>query len=219
MRAQGILIRARNEDRSPSLLLPQSMAALLASKSANFRSQYQRSRRRLANLGTVRLLRAPQDLSIAEAMKTLAKLNRARWQEAGSSFKTVDYERFHAMLAQRFAERDWLWLAILTLDDEPIAARYDFVYGSKVWCMQGGWDPARQDLNLGTLMTAEVISWAIAQELREYDFLGGEDHYKRRWADRERTLLDLEAFNAATLRGRWWPRLRSLRRGLSPASA
>jgi CelD/BcsL family acetyltransferase involved in cellulose biosynthesis len=68
-------------------------------------------------------------------------------------------------------------------------------------------------------MTGEVIAWAIAQGLREYDFLCGEDHYKRRWADRERTLVDFEAFNPATLRGRWWPRLRSLKRYLSTANA
>jgi CelD/BcsL family acetyltransferase involved in cellulose biosynthesis len=122
-------------------------------------------------------------------------------------------------LARRLAERGWLWLVVLTLDGQPIAARYDFVYGGKVWCMQGGWDPAHQDLNPGTLMTGEVIAWAIAKGLSEYDFLGGEDHYKRRWAEAERRLLDLEAFNSGTLRGRWWPRLRSLKQALSRAYA
>jgi CelD/BcsL family acetyltransferase involved in cellulose biosynthesis len=165
------------------------------------------------------VLRAGQDLSIDEAMTVLAKLNRERWQEGGSSFRTDNYARFHQALARRFAERGWLWLAILTLDEKPIAARYDFVYGGKVWCMQGGWDPARQDLNPGTLMTGEVIAWAIAQGFHEYDFLGGEDHYKRRWAEAERKLIDLEAFNAATLRGRWWPRLRSLKQAWSTADA
>jgi CelD/BcsL family acetyltransferase involved in cellulose biosynthesis len=218
MREHGIAVEARNELPSPSLLLPASMEALLAAKSSNFRSQYQRSRKRLARAGTVRVLRAPQDLPVEEAIGILANLNRERWQEAGASFRTDSYRRFHSALAQRFAERGWLWLAILTLDGEPVAARYDFVYGGKVWCMQGGWQPARQDLNLGTVMTGEVVAWAIAQGLREYDFLGGEDHYKRRWADHERTLLDLEGFNAATLRGRWWPRLRSLKRALSTAS-
>src|SRR5688572_20327810 len=151
MREHGIAVETRNEDPSPYLTLPASMEALLAAKSANFRYQYQRSRKRLGKGGTARLLRAGQDLPIDEAMIVLAKLNRERWQDGGSSFRTDNYARFHGALARRFAERGWLWLAILTLDDQPIAARYDFVYGGKVWCMQGGWDPARQDLNPGTL--------------------------------------------------------------------
>jgi CelD/BcsL family acetyltransferase involved in cellulose biosynthesis len=219
MLEHGVKVITRNEQPSPYLLLPASMDALLAAKSSNFRYQYQRSRKRLHGLADVTLRRAGQELSVEEAIDVLADLNRARWQEAGSSFRTDDYRRFHIALAQRFADRGWLWLAVLTVAGEPIAARYDFAYGGKAWCMQGGWDPKRQDLNPGTLMTGEVIAWAIAQGLREYDFLCGEDHYKRRWADRERTLIDFEAFNPATLRGRWWPRLRSLKRALSTANA
>lgn len=215
----GVAVTARNEQPSPYLHLPSSMDALLAAKSSNFRYQYQRSRKKLNGLADVRLLRAGEDMPIEEAIGVLAELNRARWQEAGSSFRTDDYRRFHLALAQRFAERGWLWLAVLTVAGEAIAARYDFAYGGKVWCMQGGWSPARQDLNPGTVMTGEVIAWAIAQGLGEYDFLCGEDHYKRRWSDRERTLADVEGFNAATLRGRWWPQLRSLKRALSTANA
>jgi CelD/BcsL family acetyltransferase involved in cellulose biosynthesis len=218
LHGHGIAIVRRNEWPSPYLLLPDSMDALLAAKSSNFRYQYQRSRKRLNALADVRLLRAGRDLPVEEAIGVLAELNRARWQEAGESFRTDDYRRFHTALAKRFEKRGWLWLAVLIVGGEPIAARYDFAYGGKVWCIQGGWKPARQELNPGTLLTGEVIAWAIAQGLREYDFLGGEDHYKRRWADRERTLADFEAFNPATLRGRWWPRLRSFKRAVSTAT-
>lgn len=215
----GIDVTPRTETPSPYVQLPATMEALLASKSGNFRYQYQRSRKRLDSLGGVRLLQAGRDLPVAEALRVVASLNVARWQELGSSFKTERYSQFHGALAERFAERGWLWLYVLALNDEPIAARYDYVYGGKVWCMQGGWKPERQNLNPGTVMTGEVIAWAIKQGLREYDFLGGEDHYKRRWADGERTLVDLEAFNTKTVRGRWWPRLRALKHALSPASA
>jgi CelD/BcsL family acetyltransferase involved in cellulose biosynthesis len=218
-RERGVVVVARNELPAPYLRLPESMDSLLAAKSSNFRYQYQRSRKRLLAMGAARFMMAGQDLPVEEAMAILADLNRERWQDAGASFRTDRYRRFHSALAQRFHERDWLWLSILTLDGQPIAARYDFVYGGKAWCMQGGWKPSLQNLNLGLIMTGEVIAWAIGRGLREYDFLGGEDHYKSRWADAERTLVDLEAFNTATLRGRSWPRLRSLKRALSPASA
>jgi CelD/BcsL family acetyltransferase involved in cellulose biosynthesis len=145
-------------------------------------------------------------------MRILASLNRERWQEEGSSFRTERYHKFHTELARRLAERGWLWLSVLTIDGEPAAARYDFVYGGKVWCMQGGWKPSLRNANLGTIMTGEVIDWAIRNGIREYDFLGGEDHYKRRWANAERTLSDIEAFNPGTLRGRLGPHLRWIKR-------
>jgi CelD/BcsL family acetyltransferase involved in cellulose biosynthesis len=218
LRQRAVVVATRNEIPSPYLPLPESMDALLAAKSSNFRYQYQRSRKRLLATGAVRFLTAGSDIALDEAMRVLAELNRERWQDSGSSFRTERYRQFHRALARRLHERDWLWLSVLTLDGQPIAARYDFVYGGKVWCIQGGWKPSLQNLNLGMIMTGEVIAWSIGRGLREYDFLGGEDHYKRRWADAERTLVDLEAFNPATLRGRLWPRLRSLKRALSPAS-
>jgi len=218
LQERGVVVATRNEQPAPYLRLPETMDSLLASKSSHFRYNYHRNRKRLLAMGTVRFLTVGQDLALDKAMEVLADLNRERWQEAGSSFRTERYRQFHMALAQRLTERNWLWLSVATLDGQPIAARYDFIYGGKVWCMQGGWKPAQQNLSPGTIMTGEVIAWAIDHGLREYDFLGGEDQYKRRWADAERTLVDLEAFNPATVRGRLWPRLRSLKRALSPAS-
>jgi CelD/BcsL family acetyltransferase involved in cellulose biosynthesis len=219
LNGHGLSVSTRNELPAPYLPLPDSMDALLASKSANFRYQYRRNLRRLRASGTARFLVAGRDLSLTAALDLLAELNRERWQEAGASFRTDRYRRFHAALAQRLHERGWLWLAILTIDGEPIAARYDFVYGGKVWCIQGGWKPSHRNLHPGMIMTGEIIAWAIDQDLGEYDFLAGEDHYKRRWANVQRTLVDLESFNTTTLRGRVWPWLRSLKHALSLPTA
>ena len=36
--------------------------------------------------------------------------------------------------------------------------------------------------------------WAVARGLEAYEFLSGEDAYKRRWATADRTLVDLAAY-------------------------
>ena len=117
------------------------MEAFLASRSSNFRSQYRSSCKKLERLGEVRLRYAGTDIPIANAIEVLARLHRERFEKESASFRSEAYVRFHTRLAESFFERGWLWLVVLELAGEPIAARYDYVYANKVWCMQGGWDP------------------------------------------------------------------------------
>jgi CelD/BcsL family acetyltransferase involved in cellulose biosynthesis len=77
--------------------------------------------------------------------------------------------------------------------------------------MQGGWDPEFGDCRPGTIMTADVVRWGIEHGFRVYEFLAGEQEYKRRWADSERTFVDVVAANPSTLRGRLYARRPCLR--------
>jgi CelD/BcsL family acetyltransferase involved in cellulose biosynthesis len=86
--------------------------------------------------------------------------------------------------------------------------------------MQGGWSPEYSARRVGTLLTGKVIEWGLAQGLEEYDFLGGDSDYKRRWATDERVMVNLTASNGKTLRGRLWTwnhRIESLARRFKKA--
>lgn len=210
----GYAIEYSKHEQPAYLPLGESLEAMLEAKSRNFRQQYRQSIRRLEKLGETRLLIAGHDIPVDEALDTVARLNRERWQQQGSSFKTDAYLTFHKKLAARFAELGWLWLAILTLDGEPVAARYDFCHGGKMWCFQGGWHPKIRDCRPGTVMTGHAVRHAIAAGLREYDFLCGEADYKTRWGEAARSTHNFEIFNKHTLRGKTWPTLRNIKRKL-----
>ena len=70
--------------------------------------------------------------------------------------------------------------------------------------MQGGWSPEYAAKRVGTLLTGKVIEWGIEHGLCEYDFLGGDSDYKRRWSNGERLMTNLTAGNTNTVRGRLW---------------
>ena len=212
--AAGLPLESTSAHVAPYSHLPASMDAFLAERSSNFRSQYRRSQRKLEAVGELKVCMAGTDLSVDDAMRALGTLHRKRFDaQESKSFRTEAYIEFHRGIARQFQRAEWLWLAILKLDGKPIAARYDYVYGGKVWCMQGGWDPEYSAFRPGMVLTGRVIEWAISQGCAEYDFLTGDEAYKGRWATGERWLVGVRAFNPTTVRGRLLRRI-SRARGL-----
>ena len=176
----------------------------LAAKSRNFRNQWNNSWNRLQAEGDVKFLFAGRDLPLATALAEVTRLHRERWEDKSASFKTENYLKFHERLCERFHAEGWLLLLLLSVNGKNVAVRYDYVYANKLWCMQGGWSPEYAAKRVGTLLTGKVIEWGIEHGLREYDFLGGDSDYKRRWSNGERVMINLTAGNATTFRGRLW---------------
>lgn len=192
---------------SPFLPLPASQDELLQTRSRNFRGQVNQSRNRVGRLGSVVLDVLGETLDLDEGLDDLFRLHRMRWGST-SGFATTDKEAFHRQLAKRLHQNGELYLAVLRVEGRSIAARYDFVYGDKIWCVQGGWDPEFQDARPGMYTTEAVIRWGIDRGLREYDFLAGDHGYKTRWATETRSMVTAVAVNRQTLRGRGYERAR-----------
>lgn len=197
---------------SPSLELADSWESFLASRSQNFRRGVRVARKKLESGRGVTRRIVGDTSEISGAMDTLAELNRKRWGEEGASFKTEEFELFHRKLAERFLGRGWLYLSVIEADGVAVGARYDFVYGGKMWCFQGGWDPDFAKVGLGKVMVADVVEWAIGEGLNEYDFLGGDARYKREWSSTQRWLVDYEATNPRSVRGIAYHMLKAVKR-------
>lgn len=207
------------EQPSPYLPLPADVESLRGARSKNFRKQLRGARNRLAREGVVTTRLAGADIDHDAAMDALIDLHRQRWGPDDGSFRTPAYIEFHRRLSRRLAASGRLLLAVLCVDDRPVAARYDFLYAERVWCFQGGRDPALDPMRVGTLLTDEVMALGIERGAREYAFLSGDDGYKRRWADGARTLTDFHAYSDTRPIRAWQRRvrLRGLLRRFPPA--
>ena len=77
---------------------------------------------------------------------------------------------------------------------------------------QGGWAPELRQASPGRILTGYSVQWCFDNGLRQYDFLAGDDDYKRDWATDVRYLVDLELSHPGSVRARAYTTLRSARR-------
>jgi len=192
---EGVVVLLSDEARSPYAELPRSWDAFLARKSPDFRRKQRYCLGRLSKLGEVQLLVAGRDLPVDDALEAIIRLNRDRWEDAGASFRSDAYIEFHRRFARLAEPRGWLALLLLRIKDTVVAGRYDFVYGGKLWCYQGGWRKDHARFSVGDAVLGMTIRWGIERGVREYDFLMGPAAYKDRWCTASRHVVDLTGYN------------------------
>jgi CelD/BcsL family acetyltransferase involved in cellulose biosynthesis len=171
----------------------------LASRSSNFRQQVGRRERNLHRRHEVHYRLADDPARLEEDLDTLFALHSARWSNGNSSFGGTR-ETFHREFAACALERGWLRLWFLELDGRPVAAWHGFRFGGVESYYQAGRDPAWDAASVGFVLLAHSIRAALTDGVTEYRFLRGDDDYKSRFANRDRTLETL-AISSGT-RGR-----------------
>ncbi len=112
----------------------------------------------------------------------LFELHKARWKKRHlpGAFMASSM-RFHREWAELAQKQGWLWLSILRLQDCPIGAIYAMNLGSTTYYYQAGFDPDQGAVSPGTLLVASTIRRSIDEGMQKFDFLRGDEGYKRRW--------------------------------------
>lgn len=120
--------------------------------------------------------------NLQQGLDILFDQHKKRWRKRGlpGAFlgKTQD---FHHAWGQHAIAQGWLQLGILSLDGSPIGAIYGMAKGETVFFYQAGFDPIHKSVSPGTLLVASLIRKAIEDGRKHFDFLRGDEPYKRRW--------------------------------------
>ncbi len=113
-------------------------------------------------------------------------------------------------------QRDWMRAAVqdgtlimnrLMADGKPVGCVYAMRSGATCYFYQAGMDPEASSLSPGTILVAKMIEQAILEGCRTFDFMRGDEPYKRRWKPtRERTnyRILLPSQNVVGKAGQWW---------------
>ncbi|MDP9400342.1 MAG: GNAT family N-acetyltransferase [Actinomycetota bacterium] len=237
LRAAGYSLSRRGGVGCPFLVLPDGWETLIGGVSRNLRSQVARRGRALERLGTVRFRTVTGGDELPSALGHVLRLEGSGWKarEGTAILSDPALEALYRSFAARAAERGWLRLHLLELDDEPIAADFGIAFGSTGFLMKTGFDERYGELSPGLVLRARALRASIEEGLRAYDFLGRAEPYKLRWGAHPRPRFVLLAYRgAATLPERVFERavrpaakrvalatvLRNrARRGASPPSA
>lgn len=191
---RGFRVIREAQDVCPCLDLPESYDRLMDGYSANMRKIIRRTLRRAG--GTCRVVEYSHlgdfDTAFEEARR-LHDLARTMKGDPGS-FSRHGYLEFHRELARQLKEENKLYFRFLLLDDIPVAFRYGFLSGEVYYDYQTGYDPTYADRRPGFVLVALIIQDLIARKIARFDFLRGDEPYKRHWANRVRRTYRFYAF-------------------------
>lgn len=136
------------------------------------------------------------------ALHLLLSLHERRAAEKGinSSFAQPQVQAFHRALLERM-DWDHVLLRGLRHKDEVIAVFYGFRVNQRVFYFQLGHHPGWSKWSPGLVLITETIRESFGGGCKEYNFLQGDEPFKRIWAGQARTLYDCYVYND-TLRAR-----------------
>jgi CelD/BcsL family acetyltransferase involved in cellulose biosynthesis len=201
--------------KSSAVLLPESWQLYAQTLSGEDRKNLIRYTRRLQVRYSTRIYRCAEPEELPICLEALFRLHQERWQSAGQpgSFSSVERREFYVQLSRHLLTRRWLELWVLELDGEIAAVQFAFRYGKNVFQLQEGYDHTRASDRPGYVLRGEVLKRLIAEKVRTYDFLGGEDPYKARWGACEGQYRQLHFAPSLGCGGAWLQCLNTAGRG------
>lgn len=171
-----------------------SWEALKQTLGRTTRQNTQRLARRLFENYDCAFSRAATADEVERGMAALVRLHQARWQMKGEpgSFALPGMERLLGEAARGALAEDRLRLWTLTIDGRVAAVQLAFLDNGTAHCFQVGFDPAYAKDSVGKVMLMLCIKDCVEDpQVREYDFMGGDQPYKECWAKAGRETLRL----------------------------
>jgi len=163
----------------------QSFAEYMSERPSKVRNTVLRKQRKLSREHDYKI-ELFIDENIEQALNRYHSLYKLSWKANEQN------EALVKNVVKHFAKRGWPRLAILTIDDKPIAAQLWFVVEGKASIFRLVYDQSWKDYSPGSILMTYLLEYVIdTDKVTEIDFLSGNDKYKQDWMSqrRERSAL------------------------------
>ncbi|HSO36116.1 MAG TPA: GNAT family N-acetyltransferase, partial [Labilithrix sp.] len=196
---QGLLATLDEVSTSPYVALPKTWDAYLASLKQSKRGQLRKALRALEQWagGEPEIERVRRPEQLARGREILRTLHVERWATEGIGegvYASARYRAFQDAVMPRLLALGALDLGWMSVRGQPVAAFYNLRYDGRILHYQSGRKlDIPDDVRAGVTMHALLIKAAIADGMREYDFLAGASQYKMALANATRPLVTLRA--------------------------
>lgn len=114
------------------------------------------------------------------------RMHRRQWEDnpkAVGGFEDPLVSGFFAALIPSLTAQGWLMFTELTLDDQPLAYYFSFLYGGRYWAYRPCYDTAMKLYSPGHIMLSRIIAYLHSRSCYTLDFLRGNYAYKYRYAN------------------------------------
>jgi len=167
----------------PYIAFPNNHETYLQTLGPNMRRSLKRCERQALKDYKVGFVRYDKIGTVKEAMRIFFELHLKRQTQAGehSLFSESVNRSFHLDVANAFAKKGWLALFFLTFNDEPVSSIYGYEYNKKLYAYLSGFDPDYAMYRPGHLAIKNLLRYGVEKELKEFDFLRGNEEYKTIW--------------------------------------
>lgn len=124
-------------------------------------------------------------------LNELFRLHTLRWQKCKQSGVLAEsgIRNFYIDAAEFFVQRGWLRLESLIFNNDVAAIDMNFTYRRKVYGYIRGFNLEYSRFSPGSLLMAKSIELAIEQGVSEFDFMKGNESYKKHWTNSQKTSL------------------------------
>ena len=158
--------------------LPPTFAEYTARLSKSLRYEV----KRLDKLDLAHLVSATKD-NMAWSLDQFFELHALRWKKRGlpGAFVGSRVKTLQRAWAQLAVELGYLKLTTYVHEGEAIGSIYAMQVGETVFFYQAGFKPEAKAMSPGTVLVAHTIRQAIQDGATRFDFLRGDEPYKRRW--------------------------------------
>lgn len=173
------------EERCPYLAIDAPWSEMLNRRSPSsrhvFRNQQSRLDRMYAEGLRIRIIENPKDEP--GLLGKLVALESQKHVDGMLSPPVLGkYPDVFQALFDTLGPRGWFYIALMELGERPLAWRFGFRCGKKLWGYLTAYDDAFAHLSPGTMLIPAVVDYGLSRGCDEYDFLRGEESYKKRWS-------------------------------------
>lgn len=176
-------------DVAPAIELPKSFDEYLAGLSGHDRHELRRKRRRLSELGEWTVRRA-DDVGWESDLAAFFEFHRqAPGEKAG--FFTPERERFFRRLAADLFLFGLARLDVLDLNGEPVACTFSYDFRADLALYNSSFRPDLAKHAPGMVLVGSLIEQAISEGKSRFDFLRGDEAYKKRFGPVPRAVYEV----------------------------
>ncbi len=162
---------------SPYIELPGDFETYLAEIDKKQRHEIRRKLRNVEQSLEVGGFYIVDDAAQVEA-DTAAIIKMMAQDPTKKDFLTAEMRTHLHKTARMAFEAGWLHLAFFTLDGHKAAGNFSFNFDGRLWLYNSGWEWDYRDFSPGWVLVAYLIEWANQNDIREFDFMRGNEAYK-----------------------------------------
>jgi len=192
---------ARPVRRSPRLAITGTWPDYLKARPSHVRTEWRRKRRRLEAAGKTRFELVTHG-GVEAALGDVFEIERHCWkEEQGTSLNSEPgVGDFYRGLARRCAERGWLRLHLLRLDERPVAYTFAVAYAGELLALKTSYDSRLRSASPGIVLMLSALEQAFAEGMTAVDFLGDAARWKAEMASAATELHDVCLFSRGVLK-------------------